>query len=90
MYNIFYLVDVRRTLKIEDLSFIKKLIKYSNNYLLILTKVDKIPKYQRIPILKKFSKKLNIEENNIILCSAIQHIGFYKIIEYLWKIILQQ
>ncbi len=83
--SIFHLFDIRRKFNDEDLAIKRELQNCASNYFLVLTKADKLAKNKRVPALKKFTKTLEVSEEQLLLSSTIKNISLDKIFSALWQ-----
>ena len=74
------LMDARREITEEEFSFTHWLEERDINWLLVITKIDKIPKTKWINVSKKFQKGFGLKKEPVLF-SATKNIG----LDNLWK-----
>ncbi len=81
--TIFVLIDIRHKPTIQDLQMIEFLIYNQLPFMVIATKIDKLPKNKVISHLKMIAKELKIREEIIIPYSSQTGYGKEKLLSYI-------
>lgn len=78
---VFVLVDIRHDVSPLDLMMIKFLVYYRLNFVVILTKADKLSKAEQARQVEKIASQIAIPKSNLIVISAEKKQGLDKVLE---------
>lgn len=80
----FHLVDIRRDPSDEDITLSRQLRGLQPNYVLVITKTDKIVKSKRKAALEQIVKAFEIQKGQVVLSSVEERFGQNEIWQHMW------